>query len=262
VPGLGEWERFRDYCLNLPDDAAVEVAFEGRPRLAQACRELRANPQLTLSEIAKRLGVTSAALSMQIAKWRTPAPDPPPRRQGEAREEGPRPRGTSAGFTEVLRALGSEYAEIVKRVAEKADWFIDAVTDIGFYAVLAAFQFAKVDPKDIPKKVEEFKDPEEFKKFVVNYLSAMIQAGGESAAVIEKLQREVARLRTLVKAYRRMIDLLVAQRDKALEYLRMLLVLVPEESVANFLYSAAISEMLNAWIGVGTEEAAREKEKG
>jgi len=87
----------------------------------------------------------------------------------------------------VQKTLASEYAEMIKQLTEKTKWFNQALVEIGFNSLLAAFQYARIDPKEIAEKVEEFKDPREFVDFVMNYIYAMIEASSEGVkAIVER----------------------------------------------------------------------------
>jgi hypothetical protein len=103
------------------------------------------------------------------------------------------------GFREVYRALGQEYADIIRMVTEKTGWFTEALVNIGWWSVLAAFHYVRVEPKDIPRKIEQYKDSEAFVKDVTNYLTAMIQASSDAVNTIMNLQREVERYRNAAK---------------------------------------------------------------
>jgi archaellum component FlaC len=65
--------------------------------------------------------------------------------------------------------------------------------------VLAAFQYARVEPKDIPRRIEQYRDSEAFVRDVINYLTAMIQASSDAVNTITNLQREVERYRNVAK---------------------------------------------------------------
>jgi hypothetical protein len=103
------------------------------------------------------------------------------------------------GFREVYRALGREYAGIIRMVAEETGWFVEALVNIGWWSVLAAFQYARVGPKDIPRRIEQYRDSEAFVRDVTNYLTAMIQASSDVVNTITNLQREVERYRNVAK---------------------------------------------------------------
>jgi hypothetical protein len=112
----------------------------------------------------------------------------------------------------VQKTLASEYAELVKQLTEKTKWFNQALVEIGFNSLLAAFQYARIDPKEIAEKVEEFKDPEEFVGFVMKYIYAMIEASSESVkaiverdAKIEKYEKALRILGAMVRAREKVI---------------------------------------------------------
>jgi uncharacterized protein YutE (UPF0331/DUF86 family) len=106
----------------------------------------------------------------------------------EVREETRRFVGT--GISEVLKALGREYAETIEKLSEKRSWFTAVLVDLGFESMLMAFQYAKVDPKDVLRKVEEFDDPDKFKEFVRRHLAAMIEASADAVkAIVERDKR-------------------------------------------------------------------------
>jgi len=119
-------------------------------------------------------------------------------------------RFTGTGISEVMRTLGREYSEILKVTLEKTAWFNKALVEVGWISTLMAFQYARVDPKDVARKVEEFKDPENFVDFVVRHLQAMLQASADAVkAIIERderiefLDRVVQELAERAKSYRR-----------------------------------------------------------
>jgi hypothetical protein len=105
------------------------------------------------------------------------------------------------GFREVYRALGQEYADIIRMVTERTGWFVEALVNIGWWSVLAAFQYARIEPKDIPRKIEQYRDSEAFVGDVTNYLTAMIQASSDAVNTITNLQREVERYRNVAKVF-------------------------------------------------------------
>jgi AcrR family transcriptional regulator len=113
-------------------------------------------------------------------------PVPPKTRGGEARYVG-------TGVSEVMKVLGSEYADMLKTVLEKTQWFTEALVNIGWLSTIAAFQYARVDPKDIPKKLSEFQDSEKFIEFVGKYLIAMIQGSADATNIILEKDRELSK---------------------------------------------------------------------
>ena len=146
-------------------------------------------------------------------------------------------RGWGTGTSEVMRALGEEYAAIIKTVTEKTRWFTEALVEIGWFATMMAFQFARVEPKDIPLKIAEFSDSKEFVKFVVRNLNTLIEADFNAAQAIAERDRMITRLNNAAKflAY-----LAADWRNKALR-------LAKERQVAHILIDkyGLINEYLN-----------------
>jgi len=108
-------------------------------------------------------------------------------------------RYAGPGTSEVIRALGKDYAETIEKLSEKRSWFTSVLVDLGFEAMLIAFQLAKIDPKDIAKKVEEFDNPEKFREFVRRHLTAMIEAGTDAASAILERDKKIRQLENAVK---------------------------------------------------------------
>jgi hypothetical protein len=122
-------------------------------------------------------------------------------------------RGSPSGAMtrEIYRVLGHEYASILKTVLEKTSWFNEALVSIGWWSMIAAFQYARIDPKDIPRRVEQYKDAEAFVKDVTNYLTAMIQASSDAVNTITSLQREVERYKNAARVLAGIVNALKLQ---------------------------------------------------
>jgi hypothetical protein len=149
-------------------------------------------------DIAKICGFASpATVHYYIKKLRGETPRQPKssRAQPSQAETPPAARGSPEGgaFRDIYRVLGQEYASILKTVLEKASWFNEALVSVGWWSMIAAFQYARIDPKDIPRRVEQYKDAEAFVRDVTNYLTAMIQASSDAVNTITSLQREAER---------------------------------------------------------------------
>jgi predicted mannosyl-3-phosphoglycerate phosphatase (HAD superfamily) len=108
-------------------------------------------------------------------------------------------RYAGPGTSEAVRALGKDYAETIEKLSEKRSWFTNVLVDLGFESILMAFQFAKIDPKDIPRKVEEFNDPEEFKRFVRKYLTAMLESSTDATNAILERDKKIKQLENALK---------------------------------------------------------------
>jgi cell division septum initiation protein DivIVA len=82
---------------------------------------------------------------------------------------------------------------------------------------MMAFQFARVEPKDIPKKIEEFEDADKFVDFVNKNLYAMIQASTDAVkAIIERDEK----IRKYEDAIKLMAMIIKAQRKAVSELSR------------------------------------------
>jgi len=114
--------------------------------------------------------------------------------------EGRNIRYVGTGISEVMRTLGSEYAELLKTITEKTRWFTDALVKIGWLSTIYAFQYARIDPKEIPKKIDEFRDSDKFVEFVNKYLTAMIQASTDATNTILNLEKELNKYKDAFKA--------------------------------------------------------------
>ena len=145
-----------------------------------------------------------------------PEPKEPkePQPKEEKREER---RYVGTGISEVMKVLGREYAEIISTVTERTKWFTEALVKIGWSSTMMAFQFARVEPKDIPRKVGEFEDADKFVDFVNRNLYAMIQASTDAVkAIIERDEK----IRKYEDAIKLMAMIIKAQRKAVSELSR------------------------------------------
>jgi hypothetical protein len=154
------------------------------------------------------------------------------------------------GFREVYRALGQEYAGIIRMVVEGAGWFVEALVNIGWWSVLAAFQYARIEPKDIPRRIEQYKDAKAFVRDVTNYLTAMIQASSDAVNTITNLQREVGRYRGVAKVLAGIVKGLRLQLRNTTQRLEVAQAILLRydllEEYANAIAQLAIVELLTS----------------
>jgi len=120
-------------------------------------------------------------------------------------DEPPKKTGGGAGINEIIRAINQDYAETIRMLGSKTHWFQEALLEIGWISMVMAFQYAKIDVKDLPTKVEEFKDADNFVSFVTQYLVAMVQSSKEGVEAILERDREIAKLRDAVKILAAMV---------------------------------------------------------
>jgi len=165
------------------------------------------NPNLTSSELAKLCGITRQYAHMLRNKIITEArrlaedvreKELTPALKKEVKSEETR-RFIGTGISEVLKALGREYAETIEKLSEKRSWFTAVLVDLGFESMLMAFQYAKIDPKDILRKVEEFDDPDRFKEFVRRHLAAMIEASADAVKAIVERDKRIQQLENVIR---------------------------------------------------------------
>jgi len=172
--------------------------------------------------------------------------------------EGRNIRYVGTGISEVMKTLGSEYAELLKTVTEKTRWFNDALVEIGWLSTLYAFQYARLSPKEITKKVNEFRDPGKFVEFVNKYLTAMIQASTDATNTILNLEKELSKYKdafkaavALAKGYRKYAK----ELNKQLEIAKSLITKYGlTEEFTNMLMQMSVLESLMALPEVGKEE--------
>jgi AcrR family transcriptional regulator len=139
----------------------------------------------TVARYRKKLGIVDSP----------PSNDEPPKKAGAG----------GAGINEILRAINQDYAETIRMLGSKTHWFQEALLEIGWISMVMAFQYAKIDVKDLPNKVEEFKDADNFVSFVTQYLVAMVQSSKEGVEAILERDREISKLRDAVKILAAMV---------------------------------------------------------
>jgi len=249
---------FKSHVLSLNDNALeAQIKDNNLLRVAKAIRE---NPDITTSELERSLGIDKSTINKVIKRYynevmgRSASVAKPPREEGAKVEEARSATrvgggGGAAGFAEVMRTLGREYAEVLKKVTEKVDWFTDVVMDIGFNTVLAAFQFAKIPPERFMDKVEEFKDPNEFKAHVLSYLDAMLKSSSDGAARLVELEDERRRLEAYSKLLESMYMEAIEQRNKSVMYLRAAIASMCEDCLRRFTLAYAMSEVVGTHLG-------------
>jgi transposase-like protein len=170
---------------------------------------------LSVTEIAKACRIPRSTVHHYIKLLRGEAQSRPRSSgaQPSQPETAPVARGSPEGgmTREIYRVLGHEYASLLKTVLEKTSWFNEALVEIGWWSIIAAFQYARIDPKDIPKRIEQYKDAEAFIKDVTNYLTAMIQASSDAVNTITSLQREVERYKNVARVLAGIVNALKLQ---------------------------------------------------
>jgi hypothetical protein len=117
----------------------------------------------------------------------------------EKKEERREGSTRAAGMAQTMRTADQMAADVFRAIAEKVAWWSEALVNIGWLATLAAFQYARIDPKDIPQKVSELASADEFVGFVSSYLFAMIQASGDAVNAIVERDERIRKLENVLK---------------------------------------------------------------
>lgn len=263
------FEFFKQHVLYLDDNVLRQQLKD--PVLVQAAEVIKQDPDITIRRLAQTIGVNWSTLNSKIRKYvrelergrRAIVVEHRIQGHHEAQsgegDRGRQPQAAGAGVAEVVRRLGREYAEIVTHVTEKVDWFMDAVVNIGFHTIIAAFQFARIDPKEFMRRVEDFKDSDEFVRHVLRYLDAMIQQGAEGAQRLVEAESELEKLRAYVELLESMYLTAIEQRDRAITYLRASVASMCEEDLRRFILAYAMSEFIGAQARPSQEERPRQE---
>jgi hypothetical protein len=155
------------------------------------------DPTMSDGQIAKLCGTSHQYVNKLRKKLAAKMESSQSEEGRDGGEKGRKYVGT--GISEVMKALGKEYAETIEKLGEKRTWFTSVLVDLGFESILMAFQYARIDPKDIPRKIEEFDDPEKFKEFVRKYLAAMIESSTDATNAILERDKRIKQLETALK---------------------------------------------------------------
>jgi transposase-like protein len=170
---------------------------------------------LTVRDIAKACGIPRSTVQhyIRLIRGETPSRTGRSKAGSTQPETAPAARGSPEGgaFRDIYRILGQEYASMLKTVMDKTGWFTEALVSIGWWSMIAAFQYARIDPKDIPRRVDQYKDAEAFIRDVTNYLTAMIQASSDAVDTITSLQREAERYKNASRVLAGIVNALKLQ---------------------------------------------------
>jgi len=124
-------------------------------------------------------------------------------------------RATKDAIEPVERLLGQSYAKTLIPTLESLEWWNTAKELIAWHSIMIALQVAKVDPQEIIRKAEEFKDPVKFANYIKELLSAMVEAI-DDASVIQQYKEELEDTQRQLEACLLLLDK-QAERIKELE---------------------------------------------
>jgi len=235
------------------------------PVVKKAAELVLTKPDITLTEIAKTLGVPLSTVHRRIKNFilrklreklkdlsglkdddnddvkvhyspRVREPDLGPMPTIQKRERIPYTR------SEVLRMLDREYGHIVSRVTDHVDWFVEALFKIGWYSTMLAFQYAKVPIEELDDYVRKFGSADEFANYVRRQLVAMIQAASDATKILE-LEEEVKGLMAKADYLEACLKKAIEQRDNAIMQLRTAIACMCEKCLRRWALAYALQQI-------------------
>jgi len=124
-------------------------------------------------------------------------------------------RASKDALKPVEKLLGESYAKTLVPTLESLEWWNTAKELIAWHSIMIALQVAKVDPQEIIRKAEEFRDPVKFANYIKELLSAMVEAI-DDASVIQQYREELEDTQRQLEACLLLLDK-QAERIKELE---------------------------------------------
>ena len=148
---------------------------------------------------------------------------------------------------------------ILKSVVENAVWYQDAMNEIGFTTLLIALQVGKMDPKNVAREIESFRDEREGKKRFIQLINKRLQAlleAHENADRITELERE--RDIMGVKLYATEIAFGEAkwQRSRFENHLQMAMACMCGPDMKRFMERQVYASVVSSSAGIGQNQEA------
>lgn len=128
---------------------------------------------------------------------------------------------------------------LIQGIVEKVGWMQDAIYDVGFAALFVSLQFAKVRPDEVYSLLERFRDKDEFIRYVLQHLGALLESSKDAARILE-LEDERRALTVQLEFAKWVLEKLKEQRDEALMDLRMAIACMTERSLRRWADSMAM----------------------
>ena len=150
-----------------------------------------------------------------------------------------------------LRILDASYSQLTRHVTAQVDWFVEALTKIGWSAMMISFQTAQISSSEAFSRLSEFRDADQFVQFVNTYLQALWQAKDDAQALV-KLEERNRQYDLLLFAAGERIKQLEAMLMKAVLTARTALTCMNQDDLRKFAYASALSEMQLAMAQQGT----------
>jgi len=223
--------------------------------IKEAGIETRTTPKKTASKSKKQQPKKEQGMTV--------APEfEPPRLPSVQLPGGRKAGGDDSGkkiYEQPLRVLDDSYAKLVGHLTQQVDWFVEALSRIGWSSMLIAFQTANISSTDAFEKLDQFQDSDEFVRFVNTYLQALWQVKDDAKAMV-KLEETVRNQDLLLFAAGERIKQLEVQLTKAVITAKTALSSMNIDDLRRFAVTNAVGEMMsgggNGW-EVGGRESTR-----
>ena len=149
-----------------------------------------------------------------------------------------------------LRVLDDSYSKLVGHLTQQVDWFIEALTRVGWSSMLIAFQTANISSADAFDKLGQFEDADEFVRFVNTYLQALWQVKDDAKAMV-KLEEQVRNQDLLLFAASERIKQLEVALTKAVITAKTALSSMNPDDLRKFALASTFGEMMSMGGGNG-----------
>ena len=159
----------------------------------------------------------------------------------------------AAPHSQPIRALDESYARMIGTMTGRVDWFMEALTRVGWSSMLIAFQSASIDPNEAFDRLEQFENPDEFVQFVNMYLQALWQAKTDAQALV-KMEEQVRNQDLLLFAAGERIKQLDAAFAKAVLTARTALTSMNSDDLRKFALASTFATLTTSTSGNGWEQ--------
>ena len=161
--------------------------------------------------------------------------------------------------TELARIAKNPSFPLLKQMVEGAAWYQSAMNEIGFTTLLIALQVGKMDPKNVAREIESFRDEREGKKRFIQLINKRLQAlleAHENADRITELERE--RDIMGVKLYATEIAFGEAkwQRSRFENHLQMAMACMCGPDMKRFMERQVYASVVSSSAGIGQNQEA------
>ena len=159
-------------------------------------------------------------------------------------------------YEQPMRVLDDSYSQLTKHLTERIDWFVEALTKIGWSAMMISFQTAQISSSEAFERLDEFKDADQFVQFVNTYLSALWQAKDDAQALV-KLEETNRHYDLLLFAAGERIKQLEILLGKAVLTARTALTCMNQDDLRRFTLASTFGELTSAQLAWGGNNNAK-----